>query len=354
MSVEVKNTGKRKDGVDIVSVTIENNQGMRLECLNLGCIITKLIVPDRNGNMTDVVLGFDDIEDYTTRSPKCGALVGRFANRINGSSFELDGTAYRLEPSRDGYTIHGGPNGYDKRVFAWEQSGENSVTFTLNSPDGDQGFPGALQLRTTYTLTDPWVLHIQYEMICDADTVVNITNHSYFNLSGAGRGDVTDHVVYIASEAFCEADSRGVPTGVMLEVEGTPMDFRAPHAIGQTVDESYPQLSQFGGYDHSFQLSAPDGSVAASAWSPVTGIRMDVTTSMPAVQFYTSNGMHIDNAKDGQFYGRRAGLCFETQYHPDSPNHSQFPSCVLHKDEKMVQQTAYAFSVSDVPPSSES
>ena len=348
MSVKVTDTGVERDGQQIVMVSIDGPGDLQMECTNYGCTITKLLVPDRQGRLIDVVLGFDHLDDYFTRSPKCGAIVGRYANRIDKSAFELGGKTYRLEPSRDGYTIHGGPHGFDKRVFIWEKTGENSICFTLNSADGDGGFPGALQLKNTYTLTNEPALEIVYEMECDADTIVNITNHSYFNLSGAGSNDIEDHVVMIAADVFCEADGRGVPTGALLEVEGTPMDFRRPHAVKDSVDAPFKQLAQFGGYDHSYQLSGKE--LAASAWSPVTGIRMDVRTTMPAVQFYTSNGMSIENAKDGKSYGKRAGLCFETQFHPDSPHHANFPSCVLPRDERIVQKTVYAFSVTDVPP----
>lgn len=344
MSVQVSSPQKHADG-EIVFFDIEGPTGLRMQMTNYGGVITRLYVPDRSGELVDVVLGFDTIEDYCTRSPKCGALVGRFANRIDGSAFDLNGQHFELEPSRDGYTIHGGPHGFDKQIFDWEITGDASVTLYRKSPDGEAGFPGNLDLWAAYTLTDDNALELRYKMCSDADTIVNITNHSYFNLSGAGSGDVSDHVVSIVSDAFCEADARGVPTGVMLDVEGTPMDFRKPHAVGETVDIDYPQLSQFHGYDHNYALT--ESGIIASAWSPRTGIRMDVETTMPAVQFYTSNGMQIENAKSGCTYGPRAGLCFETQYYPDSPHHSNFPSSVLAAGEQVEHVTTYTFSIED-------
>lgn len=348
MSVQISEPKAVRDGKDIVFFDVEGPTGLRMRMTNYGGVIIKLLVPDRDGRPVDVVLGFDEMGDYFTRSPKCGALIGRFANRIDTSSFDLNGEHYELEPSRDGYTIHGGPNGFDRRVMDWEVTGDAAVTLTLVSEDGDAGFPGKLTLKATYALTDENALELKYEMQSDKDTYVNITNHSYFNLSGAGEGDVNDHTVMIDADTVLEGDSRCVPTGVMLSVAGTPMDFRTPHIVGQTADADYEQLSQFGGYDHSYALNG-SGAVCASAWSPKTGIKMEVETTMPAVQFYTSNGMDIKSAKDGKDYGKRAGLCFETQFHPDSPHHPEFPSSLLRKGEEVTQVTTYRFSVEDAP-----
>lgn len=345
MAVSVRDAGVSRDGQEIKYIEITGPAGMKMECTNFGCIITKLFVPDRDGKLVDVVLGFDEMEDYFTRSPKCGALIGRYANRIDKSSFELNGKTYELDPSHDGYTIHGGPNGFDKHVFSFEQTGPSEVTFKRTSPDGEAGFPGTMDLAAVYTLTGDNALELKYVMQSDKDTAANITNHSYFNLSGAGEGDILDHVVTIASDSFCEADERAVPTGRMLSVEGTPMDFRSPHKAGERIEDSFEQLSQFNGYDHNYALG--EEKIAASAWSPKTGILMEVETTMPGVQFFTANGMNLENAKDGKTYGKRAGLCFETQFYPDSPHHPEFPSCVLPAGEKVEQTTVYRFSVRD-------
>lgn len=351
MSVQVSSPAAQRGGKDIVFFDIVGPTGLRMQMTNYGGVITKLFTADKNGQMVDVVLGFDTIDDYFTRSPKCGALIGRYANRIDTSSFDLHGAHYELEPSRDGYTIHGGPNGFDKTVFDWEITSDAAVQLSTVSPDGAAGFPGTLSLEATYMLTTDNALELTYSMRSDADTPVNITNHSYFNLSGAGNGSVEDHVVMIDADTFCESDSRGVPTGVMLSVSQTPMDFRQPRTVGSAVEADYAQLRQFDGFDHSYALG--NEVISASAWSPVTGIRLDVITTLPAVQFYTSNGMHIENAKDGRTYDKRAGLCFETQFHPDSPHHPNFPSSILPKDKWIMQTTRYKFLVQETPPAAD-
>lgn len=348
MSVQVTEPVATRGGKDIVFFNIEGPTGLRMQMTNYGGVIIKLLTADKDGQMVDVVLGFDSIDDYFTRSPKCGALIGRYANRIDDSSFDLNGVHYALEPSRDGYTIHGGPHGFDKAVFDWEIMDDASVKLSITSPDGEAGFPGTLMLEATYRLTTDNALDLSYVMRADAETPVNITNHSYFNLSGAGNGSIEDHIVMIDSDMFCEADQRGVPTGTMLSVEETPMDFRTPRRVGEVVESEFQQLRQFDGYDHSYELG--DNVISASAWSPVTGIRMDVITTMPAVQFYTSNGMNIENAKGGKRYAKRAGLCFETQFHPDSPNHPNFPSSILPQNKWIEQTTRYKFSVQLDPP----
>lgn len=341
MSVEVIRTETKRDGKEIVLFDISVPE-MEMRLTNYGGIITLLKVPDRDGNLVDVVLGFDELEDYFTRSPYFGALVGRYANRIKGGTFELDGERYQIPVRPNGNALHGGDVGFDKKVMDWEVTGESSVRLFYESPDGEQGFPGTLRLQTDYVLTPEHDLKISYKAQTDKDTVVNLTNHSYFNLSGGG--DVLDHEVRINADSFTEVDSTGIPTGRLLEVEGTPLDFREAHTIGERVGDSYEQLSQFGGYDHNYVLN--DSSWAAEAYSPSTGILMKAVTTLPGLQFYTSGTLGpIENAKGGADYGKFGALCFETQFYPDSPNHANFPSAVLRTGETYEQETIYSFSV---------
>lgn len=340
MAVEVTKSGVVRDGKEIVFFDL-SVPGMKARVMNYGGIIMRVEVPDRDGKLTDVVLGFDKLEDYFTRSPYFGALVGRYANRIAGASFTLDGIQYNLPANSHGNTIHGGEKGFDKRVMDWEVTGESSVRFTYVSPDMEEGFPGNLTLHAEYTLTDDHALHLTYTATTDKPTVVSITNHSYFNLSG--EGDVLDQDVTIAAEEFTEVSDKGIPTGRLLSVEGTPMDFRQSHKVGERYQDPYTQLAQLGGYDHNYVITTEDW--VASAYSPRTGIKMQVKTNMPGMQFYMACNLRpTDHAKGDNSYGKFGALCFETQYYPDSPNHPEFPSPVLRPGEEMRAWTVYKFS----------
>lgn len=340
MAVQVTSADIRKDGRDICFFDI-SVPDMEMRLTNYGGIIMKLLVPDRDGNMVDVELGFDALEDYFTKSPYFGALIGRYANRIGGGRFEIDGTVYTLPVNSHGNTLHGGGNGFDKKVMDWEVVGENAVRLFYTSPDGENGFPGTLKLETTYALTDDHDLRITYRAETDKDTVVNLTNHSYFNLSGGG--DILDHEVRINAERFTEVRPDAVPTGRLLDVEGTPLDFRERHAVGERIGEDYEQLRQLGGYDHNYELAGPEW--CAEAWSPKTGILMRVVTTMPGVQFYSACNMGpIEHGKNDAVYEKFGALCFETQFYPDAPNHPAFPSALLRAGEVYEQETVFSFS----------
>ncbi|MBD5559473.1 MAG: galactose mutarotase [Clostridia bacterium] len=339
MSVEVIRTGQHRDGRDIVLFDIEV-PGMEMRMTNYGGIIMLLKVPDRNGELVDVVLGFDELEDYFTRSPYFGALVGRYANRIREGRFVLDGKSYQVPVNASGNALHGGLTGFDKKVMNWEVTGESSVRLTYVSPDGEEGFPGELRLEAEYALTPEHDLLLRYRAVTDQDTVVNLTNHSYFNLSGSG--DILGHEVRINADQFTEVDGKGIPTGTLLDVAGTPMDFRERHTVGERIDSDYPQLAQFRGYDHNYALNG--GEWAAEAYSPKTGILMKVRTTLPGMQFYASCTLGpLENAKGGARYDHYGAVCFETQFYPDSPNHENFPSAVLRAGETYEQETVYSF-----------
>lgn len=341
MAVEVIRTDQRRDGREIVFFDVSVPQ-MFMRLTNYGGVIMQLKVPDRSGRLVDVVLGFDRLEDYFTRSPYFGALVGRYANRIRSGSFELDGERYQIPVNASGNALHGGTEGFDRKVMDWEVTGESSVRLTYESPDGEEGFPGTLTLTADYSLSPDHDLTLRYRAVTDKDTVVNITNHSYFNLSG--EGDVLDHEVRINADQFTEVDGKGIPTGRLLNVWGTPMDFRERHPIGERITDSYEQLAQFGGYDHNYVLN--EGAVSAEAYSPKTGILMRAVTTQPGMQFYTSCTLGpIEDAKGGATYGRYGAFCFETQHYPDAPNHADFPSTVLRAGDVYEQETVYSFSV---------
>lgn len=340
MAVEVIRTDQKKDGREIVLFDV-SVPGMEMRLSNYGGIITLLKVPDRNGRLVDVVLGFDEMEDYFTRSPFFGALVGRYANRIKAGIFELNGQTYHIPARSKGNALHGGTNGFDKKVMDWEVTGENSVCLTYVSPDGEEGFPGTLTLRAEYALTPEHDLKLRYHATTDQDTVVNITNHSYFNLSG--EGDILDHEVRINADRFTEVGPDAIPTGRLLDVAGTPLDFRDRHTVGERVHDSYEQLAQLGGYDHNYVLN--EGSWSAEAYSPKTGILMTVRTTLPGMQFYSSCNLGpIEHAKGDATYGKFNAVCFETQFFPDAPNHPEFPSAVLRTGETYEQETVYSFS----------
>jgi aldose 1-epimerase len=307
--------GTLPSGEQVEQVELSSGR-LRAEVLTLGCIVRSLEVSGRN-----VVLGLDSVEDYLTRSRYFGAVVGRYGNRIANGRFTLDGVEYRLPINNGLNSLHGGLEGFDRKVWTVQDLSGDSVTLTLTSPDGDQGYPGTLTAQVTYTLADD-ALRIDYAMEADAPTVVNLTNHSYFNLAGAG--DVRDHVVRLEAEHYLPVDEHKIPTGELAPVKGTPFDFTEPHAVAERYD---------GAYDHCFVL---DGGMQVTAG----GLTMEVTTSEPGVQFYT--GSMLDGVATP--YGPFAGLCLETQHYPDSPNQPHFPSTVLRPGERRTSSTTYRFT----------
>jgi len=313
--------------------------------ITYGGIIVSLRTPDRNGKFDDVVLGCDSVEKYVAQTAHFGGIVGRYANRIAHGTFQLDGHTYSI-PKNDGdNSLHGGVRGFDKVV--WEAKKiQDGVELTHVSKDGDQGFPGTLTTTVRYTLSGN-ALRIEYSATTDKDTVLNLTNHSYFNLAGQGKGDILGHVVKINASRMTPVDANLIPTGALTSVDGTPFDFRTPHAIGERIDVDDAQLRLGRGYDHNFVLDHPSGELAEAAevYEPTTGRILQVLTTEPGLQLYTGNFLDGSiTGKAGRVYNRRFGFCLETQHFPDSPNHAGFPSTTLKPGQKFHSVTVFQFS----------
>jgi aldose 1-epimerase len=333
--VNKKAFGKMPDGAAIELYTLSNSKGMQAGIVTYGGAVVSLTAPDRGGKYADVVLGIDSVEGYQKQTAFLGALIGRYGNRIGHGAFTLNGKKFAL-PKNDGdNTLHGGPQGFDKRVWkAVEAKSPDGAALELTyvSKDGEEGFPGTLTAKVVYTLTENNELKIDYTATTDKDTVVNLTNHSYFNLAGAGVGDILQHQVTIYADRITPVDSGLIPTGELRAVKGTPFDFTKAAAIGARIGQKDEQL-QFGkGYDHNWVLNKGNGGMtkAAEVYEPKTGRVMEVLTTEPAMQFYTGN--FLDGAikgKGGKVYGHRSGFCMETQHYPDSPNRPSFPSTTL-------------------------
>lgn len=334
---------------DVYLYTMTNRNGMQVRIATLGGIIVSLTAPDSQGVFADVVLGFDDLESYLKPHPFFGALVGRYANRIADAAFTLNDTTYRLEPSEGKNQLHGGPQGFDKKV--WDsaivpsQDGD-SLALSHYSEDREQGYPGNLDVTVLYTLTEDNALRIDYQARTDMDTVVNLTNHSYFNLAGHNSGNVLDQLLQIRASAFTVIGEGSLPTGEVRSVEGTPFDFRTPVAIGARIGADDPQLRMVNGYDHNYCIDedARLPEVCAMAKDPVSGRVMRVLTDKPGVQLYTGNFLMQVPGKDGCVYAQHDGFCLETQFYPDSVHQPAFPSPVLRAGELYSYTTVYAFS----------
>lgn len=335
--------------------TLSNANGMRVTILPYGATIQSIEVPDRHGQVNNVVLGFADPARYREEHPYLGAVVGRYANRIGGASFGLDGTAYSL-PENDGpNSLHGGTTGFSHRdwtVLREPTDASPVIELGITSPDGDQGYPGTLEARVTYTVLEHNALRVDYTATTDKLTVVNLTNHAYFNLAGEGNGDVFDHVLQFNATAFTPVNEHLIPTGGYAPVEGTPFDFRNPKEIGQDIrDGSSEQLLLAHGYDHNFVLDRPDGDPTALVGAccvthPATGRILEVSTTEPGVQFYTGHLLEGGFAgTSGRIYRPGDGICLETQHFPDSPNQPTFPSTELAPGEEFTSTTIYTFSV---------
>jgi len=343
--------GTMPNGTRIEVFTLTNANGMEVRAINYGAIIASIRVPDRGGKLGDVVLGYDTLDGYLKDTRFFGAVVGRYGNRIARGKFSLEGREYTLAINNAPNHLHGGPNGFNKQVWtasilATGAKGP-SVTFTRTSPDGEEGYPGTLQVRVTYTLTEANEVDIQYEATTDKPTVVNLTQHSYFNLTGQGTGEITDHGMRINADRYTPVDSTLIPTGKIAPVAGTPLDFRAPAFIGARIDANDEQIKIGGGYDHNFVLNRQGTGIAHAVWlnDSRSGRSLDVFTTEPGIQFYTGN--HLDGVagKGGATYGRRSGLCLETQHFPDSPNHPDFPSTIVRPGTPYTSHTVWRFSV---------
>lgn len=325
-------------------VRLENGE-LSCEILTWGGAVRCLNVPDRNGRSVDIALGFDSLEDYMEQTGYLGALIGRFGNRIGGASFELDGRRYELYKNDGGNHLHGGRRGFDKRIWKIEARDDTRLALSLVSEDGDEGYPGRLEVYVLYELKED-ALEISYRAFSDADTLCNLTNHTYFNLNGHDSGTVEGQTIRINASHYTPTDAGLIPTGEIADVTGTPMDLREPVVIGERADADFEALRFGGGFDHNYILDGADGSLrlAAVAESRETGIRMETWTTQPAVQFYSGNGMAgLPKGKNGAPYGRRWGFCLETQLFPDAPHHENFPSALLKKDAAYRTKTVYRF-----------
>lgn len=338
------------DGSPVELFTLRNNNGMEARITNYGGTLVALTTPDRNGQFADVVLGFDDVKRYQEPHPVFGSIVGRYANRIARGKFTLDGKEYTLAVNNGPNHLHGGLKGFDKVVWTAEIVTVNdgpALRLTYVSADMEEGYPGTLTAVVTYSLTDENALRIDYEAATDKPTVVNLTNHAYFNLKGAGAGDVLDHELTLFASHFTPTDEGLIPTGEIRSVEGTPLDFRSPTRIGERIDADYEPLKIAGGYDHNFVIdqTGEEPRLAARVKEPTSGRIMEVYTTQPGVQLYTANFLNRRIiGKGGIPYDRRYGFCLETQHFPDSPNKPNFPSVVLRPEEKYSETTIFKFT----------
>lgn len=350
-SVTTSVFGTTPEGKEAKLFTLRNRNGVEVRATTYGGTIVSLRTPDRNGRLDDIVLGFDRLESYAKESPYFGAIIGRYGNRIARGRFTLDGETYALATNDGPNHLHGGRRGFDKVVWRGEPFEDDTsvgVVFTYRSADGEEGYPGNLDVKVTYTLTDSNRLVFDYEARTDKATPVNLTQHSYFNLKGAGSGDVLGHVLTIAASAYTPVDSTLIPTGEVRPVAGTPFDFRTPTPIGARIDADDVQLRNGRGYDHNFMLdrSGPGLTLAARVLEPTTGRTLEVYTTEPGVQFYSGNFLDgTITGKGGKVYGHRSGFCLETQHFPDSPNQPSFPSTILRPGEVYRSRTVLVFGV---------
>lgn len=341
--------GTMPDGSAVDAYTLKNAAGIEVKAMAYGGIITSLKVPDRSGNLGDIVLGFDRLDGYLEEHPFFGAIIGRYGNRIGNAQFTLDGRTYTLAKNNGPNHLHGGLKGFDKVLWTMAAvPGQNGVTFTRTSPDGEEGYPGNLAVKVTYTLTDDNKLIVDYEATTDKATPVNLTQHSYFNLAGEGSGDILGHELTINADRYTPVDDTLIPTGEIASVEGTPFDFRKPTAIGARINADHPQLKAGRGYDHNWVLnrSGEGLQLAARVVEPKTGRTLEVSTLEPGMQFYAGNFLDGSiTGKGGHVYAHRTGFCLETQHYPDSPNKPDFPSTILRPGQQYKTRTVFTFGV---------
>ena len=343
--------GRTPDNQLVERITLRNLNGVEVTVVTLGGIITSIKTPDRFGSIDDVVLGFDTLEPYFDRSPYFGSIIGRYGNRIANARFTLDGATYTLAKNNGPHHLHGGVRGWDKVVWAAEPFQHDTgvgVKLSYTSADGEEGYPGRVKGDVTYTLTDANALVVDYYAVTTQATVINLTQHSYFNLAGLQANDVLAHELTIHADRYLPVNATLIPTGEIAPVEGTPFDFRTPHPIGARIDAAHEQIVRGGGYDHNFVVnrSGPGLAPAARVVEPMTGRTLEVATMEPGLQFYTGNFLDGTlTGKGGRLYQRRGGFCLETQHYPDSPNQPAFPSTVLRPGEAYRSQTVFQFGV---------
>ena len=345
-TIERATFGILPDGAAVERFTLSNANGVEVVLASLGAAIHSIRTPDREGRLADVVLGFDTIDEWIANPASFGVIVGRYANRIAGGRFTLDGATYTLATNNGPNHLHGGVRGFDNVVWQAEPlAGRRGVTFTYASADGEEGYPGTLLTSVTYTLTDDNELRVDYTATTDKATVVNLSNHAYFNLSGTGT--VLGHELQINADRYTPVDATLIPTGELAAVEGTPFDFREATPIGARITADHPQIRIGGGYDHNFVLNGTPGELrpAARAFDPASGRTMDVQTTEPGVQLYSGNFGSPISGRGGESYPRHAGFCLETQHFPDSPNQPSFPSTVLRPGETFASTTVFRFGV---------
>ena len=337
-------------GKAVALYVLKNKKGAEVCVTNYGGRIVSIMVPNKEGKLVDVVLGYDNLDEYLISRGNYGAFIGRYGNRIGGAKFELDGKEYTLEINNSNLNcLHGGPKaGFDNRILKAKQINDQTLEMSMLSPDGDGGFPGNLQIKLVYTWTDDNALDIQYHATTDKPTVCNLTNHSYFNLSGVAGSQITDHIAMINADQYTEVNEVMIPTGKLPKVDGTPMDLRKPLVISENVDKPFKQLVLGRGFDHNWVLNTKGdvSKLAAKAVHPGSGIGLEVYTNEPGIQLYTGNFMSgNDLGKHGVKYPQRGALCFETQHYPDSPHQPSFPTTTLRPGEKYFSQCIYKFTV---------
>lgn len=337
--------GCTKDGKTAYLYSFENKNGMRMQVTDFGAALVSVVVKGSDGKERDVVLGYDHVSGYEQGTASLGSSVGRCANRIQGACFSLNGKRYVLDQNDGNNNLHSGLNYYNKRLWDVAHVDDRSVTFTLFSPHLDQGYPGNVKIQIQYTLTDDNEIEIHYHADPDEDTIINLTNHSYFNLNGHDSGTVLAQKVLIHADAYTESDAESIPTGEIISVKGTPMDFTSFKRIGQEIDADYEALLLGKGYDHNWVLNGSGYRRAAVMMSEESGIEMEVFTDLPGLQFYTGNFLEGEKGKMGACYPRRSGACFETQYFPDAIHQEHFDSPVCKAGEVYETKTVYRFSV---------
>lgn len=338
--------GFTEAGEKVLAFLLENEAGAKVRILNYGGILQAICVPDRNGAQRDVCLGYASVKDYERNDCYLGALIGRCANRIANARFDLNGKRYQLAANNGKNHLHGGKRGFDRRI--WQHNlVENGLELFLSSPDGEENYPGNLAVKVSYALDENNALSIVYEARADQDTIVNLTNHAYFNLNGESGAPPLDHELTLYADAMTLTDDDAIPTGQLLPVQDTPFDFRTPKPIGRDIDAAHPQLRSAKGYDHNFVLGAHDGTLrqAARVRAPESGITMEVFTTMPGVQFYTANYLHSAHGKSGAPYAPRMAFCLETQHFPNAVHCPAFPTPILRKGEMHRERTQYRFFV---------
>ena len=341
-------------GKSVELYTLSNESGAKVSITNYGGTVTSIVVPDKDGEMGDVVLGFDSVAEYVEKSPYFGCITGRYANRIANGKFTLDGKDYSVATNNDPNHLHGGLKGFDKKIWKariGNMGDSPSLVLTYTSPDGEEGYPGTLNNSVTYTWTQDNALRIRYKSTTDKPTILNLTNHSYFNLAGEGDKTNLQHRVKINAEHYNPIDETSIPTGI-APVEGTPFDFRKPTQIGKRINEENEQLKNGKGYDHNFVLKKTDDGklmTAAVVTEPTSGRILTVKTTEPGIQFYTGNFLDDLKGKGGKNYAHRSAFCLESQTFPDSPNQKEFPSPVLRPGETYSQVTVYHFGLKGNP-----